>query len=105
MSRRADPARIDEARKAATRNRLIGEHIREATADARLAAWAEQAASDGLERGVTYWNAPRGQRARPLGSWRTGTAQGSHPALLERLAQRLEHVAVELRQLVKNSTP
>ncbi len=55
MSRRADPARIDAAREAATRNRLISEHMTEDTADARLAAWAEQAARDGLERGVAYW--------------------------------------------------
>ena len=57
MARRADPARIDEARKSATRNRLIGDHMAEATADAWLAAWAEQAARDGLERGAAYWEA------------------------------------------------
>ena len=57
MSRRADPPRIDAARKAATRNRLISEHMNEATADAWLAASAEQAARDGLERGSAYWDA------------------------------------------------
>ena len=57
MSRRADPTRIDAAREAATRNRLIGEHMSEDTADAWLAAWAEQAARDGLERGSAYWDA------------------------------------------------
>ena len=57
MARRADPARIDEAREAATRNRLIGEHMGEATADAWLAAWAEQAARDELERGEAHWDA------------------------------------------------
>ena len=55
MSRRADPVRIDAPREAATRNRLIGEHMSEATADAWLAAWAEQAARDGIERGSPYW--------------------------------------------------
>ncbi len=57
MSRRADPARIDEARKAATRNRLIGDHMAEATADAWIAAWEEQAARDGIERGAANWDA------------------------------------------------
>jgi hypothetical protein len=40
MARRADPARIDTAREAATRNRLIGTGLSEAIADARIAAWA-----------------------------------------------------------------
>jgi hypothetical protein len=34
MSRRSTPERLDEARRAATRNRLIGERVTEATADA-----------------------------------------------------------------------
>jgi hypothetical protein len=50
MSRRADPARIDAAREATTRNRLIGDGMTEATADAWLTAWADKAARDGLER-------------------------------------------------------
>lgn len=57
MPRRADPARIDEARRAATRNRLIGEGLSEATADAWLASWEAQAARDGLEHGAAYWDA------------------------------------------------
>ena len=57
MSRRADPARIDAARESATRNRLIGEHMTEATAHAWIAAWEAQAARDGLERGAAYWDA------------------------------------------------
>ena len=57
MARPADPARIDAAREAATRNRLIGEHMSEDIADAWLAAWAEQAAHCGLERGSASWEA------------------------------------------------
>ena len=57
MSRRSTPERIDEARRAATRNRLIGERLTESTADAWIAAWEAQAATDGLERGRTYWEA------------------------------------------------
>jgi hypothetical protein len=69
---RADPARIDEARRAATRNRLIGERVTEATADAWIAAWEAQAAQDGLERGAACWDAgwewiaeQRRRRVRP----------------------------------------
>jgi hypothetical protein len=56
MSRRANPARIDGARRAATRNRLIGERVTEATADAWIAAWDARAAQDGLEPGLVYWD-------------------------------------------------
>ena len=52
MSRRSTPERIDEARRAATRNCLIGEGVTETTADAWIAAWEAQAAQDGLERGL-----------------------------------------------------
>ena len=55
MSRRADPARIDEARRAAIRNRLIGEGMTEATAEAWIAAWDAEAAHEGLEPGRVYW--------------------------------------------------
>jgi hypothetical protein len=57
MSRRSTPERIDEARRAATCNRLIGEGVTEATADAWIAAWEAQAAQDGFERGSAYWRA------------------------------------------------
>ena len=57
MSRRSTPERIDAARRAATRNRLIGERVTEETADAWIAAWEAQAAQDGLERGSAYWQA------------------------------------------------
>ena len=43
MSRRSTPERIDEARRAATRQRLIGQGVTEATADASIAAWEAQA--------------------------------------------------------------
>ncbi len=55
MARRADPVRIDEARRTATRNRLVGEGVTETTADAWITAWEAQAARDGLERGRVYW--------------------------------------------------
>ena len=57
MARRSTPERIDQARRAATRNRLIGERVTEETADAWIAAWEAQAAQDGLERGAAYWQA------------------------------------------------
>ena len=57
MSRRSTPARIDEARRAATRNHLIGERATEPTADAWITAWEAQAAQDGLERCSAYWEA------------------------------------------------
>jgi hypothetical protein len=57
MSRRSIPERIDEARRAATRNRLIGDGATEATADAWIAAWEAQAAQDGIDHGRIYWEA------------------------------------------------
>ena len=57
MSRRSTPERIDEARRAATRSRLIGEGVTESTADAWIAAWEAKAAEEGLERGSEYWQA------------------------------------------------
>lgn len=71
MSRRAAPARIDEARRAATWNRLIGSGLDETAADAWLAAWANVAAQDGLERGAAYWALPGGG-SRP-------SARGARP--------------------------
>ena len=56
MSRRSTPERIDQARRAATRSRLIGEGMTEETADARMAAWVAEAAQEGLERGAAYWD-------------------------------------------------
>jgi hypothetical protein len=57
MSRRSTPERIDEARSAATRNRLISDGASPENADAWLAAWGAQATEDGLERGAVYWEA------------------------------------------------
>jgi hypothetical protein len=57
VSRRSTPERIDEARRAATRSRLIGERVSPDTADAWIAAWEAQAAEDGLERSAAYWDA------------------------------------------------
>jgi hypothetical protein len=57
MSRRSTPERIDAAHRAATGQRLTGERVSEATADAWIAAWEAQAAQDGLERGSAYWRA------------------------------------------------
>jgi hypothetical protein len=72
MARRSTPERIDQARRAATRNRLIGEGATETTADAWIAAWEVQAAQDRLERGSFYWQAgwdwiaaQRQQRVKP----------------------------------------
>jgi hypothetical protein len=72
MSRRSTPARIDDARRAATRNRLIGERVTPETAQAWIAAWEAQAAQDGLEHGRGYWEAAwawiakqRRRRVRP----------------------------------------
>jgi hypothetical protein len=55
MSRRSTPERLDEARHAATRQRLIGQGVTEATADAWIAAWEAQATRDGLVRDGRYW--------------------------------------------------
>lgn len=72
MTRRADPARIDAARHAATRQRLIGQRVTEATADAWIAAWEAQAGRDGIARDGRYWergwdwiNAERQRRSKP----------------------------------------
>ncbi len=72
MSRRADPQRIDVARKAATRRRLSLDGVTEEAADAWIAAWHAQAARNGLPRDAGYWTAAwewiaaeRQRRARP----------------------------------------
>ena len=72
MSRRADPVRIEAARRAATRQRLMGEGVTETTTDAWIAAWDAQAAREGLTRDSAYWTAAwewiaaeRGNRRRP----------------------------------------
>ena len=57
MSRRSTPERIDAAREAATRQRLIGIGMTPETADAWIARWHQRAAEDGLERSSAYWTA------------------------------------------------
>ena len=57
MSRRSTPERIDAARHAAVRARLVGTGMTEETADAWLAAWASVAARDGRPRDAAYWDA------------------------------------------------
>ena len=57
MSRRSTSERIDQACRAANRNRLIGEGVSELTADAWIAAWEAKATQDGLERGSASWRA------------------------------------------------
>jgi hypothetical protein len=58
MSRRSTPERLDAARHAATRNRLIGEaRMSEGRADEWLARWAAQASQEGRERNAAYWDA------------------------------------------------
>jgi hypothetical protein len=68
MSRRADPERIHEARRAATIERLVGEGELRDRAEALVAAWEAQADQDALERDGRYWEAARrwlaAQRAR-----------------------------------------
>jgi len=57
MARPADPERTDEARRAATRNRLIGDRVTPETADTWIAEWEAHAAAEGLERGAAHWEA------------------------------------------------
>ena len=59
MSRRSTPERLDEARRAATRQRLIGQGATAETADAWIAAWDAQAARDGVLRDGRYWERGR----------------------------------------------
>lgn len=57
MARRSTPERIDAARLAAIRNRLIGEGMTPERADDWIARWTVQAAQDGRERDADYWDA------------------------------------------------
>jgi hypothetical protein len=56
MARRADPGRIYQAGRAATRNRLIGDGLLEVTADDWIARWEAHAANLGLKRDGRYWD-------------------------------------------------
>ena len=55
MARRADPERIHEARRAALHNALTGSGMAPDVAEQWLEAWADEAASRGLQRGGAYW--------------------------------------------------
>jgi hypothetical protein len=57
MARRSTPERLDEARRAGTLTRLIGEGELPERAEALLVAWEAQAASEGRERDGAYWQA------------------------------------------------
>jgi hypothetical protein len=58
LSRRSTPERLDAAREAGVRNRLITEdRISEERADEWIARWHEQAAHQGRQRDGAYWDA------------------------------------------------
>jgi hypothetical protein len=57
MSRRSTPEHLDEARRAATLRRLIGEGELQERAESLLVTWETQAASEGRERDGAYWQA------------------------------------------------
>ena len=54
MSRRPDPARIDAARREATRRRLLSTGILPERADTLMAAWEAEAERRGLSDGRRY---------------------------------------------------
>lgn len=55
MPRRSTPERIDAARHAATRQRLIGQGATGEMAEAWIVAWEAHATRDGLPRDGRYW--------------------------------------------------
>lgn len=55
MGRRSTPERLDEARRAGVRNRLIGEGIPEDVVDIWLDAWVGEAEDRGVDHGSDYW--------------------------------------------------
>jgi hypothetical protein len=54
MTRRADPTRIDTARRDATRQRLLGTGMLPERADALMAAWQAEATRQGLPADHRY---------------------------------------------------
>jgi hypothetical protein len=72
MARRADPERIDVARRAALHNALTGSGMSRETAERWLAAWADEAASRGLQRSAAYWTAAAAWIAVERVKWRGG---------------------------------
>lgn len=57
MSRRSTPARLSDARRAATLARLISAGELPDRAEAAIAAWEARTAQDGRPRDGTYWDA------------------------------------------------
>ena len=55
MTRRADPQRIQETRRAAVRNNLVGSGMSLEAAERWCDAWELEAAGRGLPRDGTYW--------------------------------------------------
>ncbi len=72
MARKPNPARIYDARRAATETRLTGAGMPQEDAERWLAAWEDEAALLGLEEG----------RPRVLGAWRPVDRQAAAPASL-----------------------
>jgi len=64
MSRRADPERIDAARRAAAFARLIGEGELPERAEARIVAWERAAAAEGRACDRASWEAFERDRRR-----------------------------------------
>ena len=60
MSRRPDPARIHQARRAAIRNTIMQSRgLDQDVAERWCDAWEAEAALQGLERGSAYWDADK----------------------------------------------
>ena len=57
MARRADPARILEAQRAGTRQRLLGLGWQADRVDGLMAAWEAAPESQSLPRDGRYWDA------------------------------------------------
>jgi hypothetical protein len=56
MSRRSTPDRLNEARREATRQRLMGERETPEQADRLIARWELQAAQQGVAQDGRYWD-------------------------------------------------
>jgi hypothetical protein len=57
VPRRPDPARIEQARRIATLNRVIADGVSATEAEAWLVAWEARAARYGREQDGRYWEA------------------------------------------------
>jgi len=72
MTRRADPQRIHEARRAAVRNNLMGSGMSHEMADRWCDAWELEATGRGLPRDGGYWQAGEGWIASERAARRPG---------------------------------